>query len=176
MKFSIFCEAPMDRVSTIRQEQETAGQQVRILAFALMTNHYHLLVWQETDEGIHRFLFKAMNSFAKYINTKRKRVGPLFQGNFQAVRITSDEQLLHVSRYIHLNPVVAGMMTLDSLETYPWTSYPQYIGKGSGWVDRTQILDMIGSKEKYISFVRDYVSDPQYISNIHDVALDLEIL
>lgn len=176
VKFSTFCDAPTERVMSIRQEQESSGIQVCVLAYAFMNNHYHLLVRQEMDEGIHRFLFKSMNSFAKYCNTKHKRVGPLFQGNFQAVRIISDAQLLHVSRYIHLNPVVAGIMTLDSLETYPWTSYPQYIGKGKGWADSSQILGMIGSNEKYRSFVRDYVSDSQYIANIHDVALDFEML
>lgn len=171
-RFSLYCAAPFEKQQAMRVEQNTSGAHVSMYAYALMPNHFHLLVRQEEDEGIHTFLFKAMNSYARYFNTKRKRVGPVFQGNFQVVRIESDEQLLHVSRYIHLNPVVSGMMTLASLETYPYTSYPQYVGKSSGWADTNHIISMIGSAEKYMAFVRDQEQYARELAMISHVTMD----
>lgn len=102
---------------------------VEIIAFCLMTNHFHLLVKQITDNGISKFMANFTNSYTKYFNTKHKRVGSLFQGAFKAVHIESDEQLLHLSRYIHLNPVMGYLVKVEELSDYRWSSYPSYIGK-----------------------------------------------
>lgn len=172
VRFSLYCAASPEKQRVVREVQSASGVHVSVYAFALMPNHFHLLVRQEQDNGIHAFLFKAINSYARYFNTKRKRVGPVFQGNFQVVRIESDEQLLHVSRYIHLNPVVAGMMILATLDAYPYTSYPQYIGKSHGWMDAEQILSMIGSAEKYAAFVHDQEQYIRELATISRVAMD----
>ena len=159
----------------MRDDLESSDELVSLLAFAFMPNHFHLLVRQEKDNGIHQFLFKTLNSFAKYINTRRHRVGPLFQGNFQAVRIESDEQLLHVSRYIHINPVVAGMISIETLFSYPWTSYPVYVQKkANSWINTEIIKGMIGSTDSYMSFVRDQVAYGKVLADIRHVALDFE--
>lgn len=174
VKYSHYCKMIPSVASAIRDEQEKSGVLVRVFAFALMPNHFHLLLRQEVEHGIHTYLFKALNSYAKYFNTKRKRVGPVFQGNFQAVRIESDAQLLHVSRYIHLNPVVSGITTIESIHTYPWTSFPGYINNTSDWVDTTEIVGLIGSVIKYESFVADQVEYAKTLSDIRHVALDAE--
>lgn len=101
---------------------------VSLLAFCLMPNHFHLILRQETDMGISRFMANISNSYSKYFNLKRKRVGPLFQGTFKAVRVETDEQLLHLTRYIHLNPTTSFLIPLKELEFYPWSSYIEYLG------------------------------------------------
>lgn len=70
-----------------------------------MPNHFHFLIEQTADKGIASHMQRFINSYAHYVNIKYKRVGPLFQGLFKGVLIESDEQFLHVSRYIHLNPL-----------------------------------------------------------------------
>lgn len=126
---------------------------VEIVCFCLMPNHFHMLLKQVANIGITTFLSKLTNSYTKYFNTKYKRVGPLFQGSFKAVRIESDEQLLHVSRYIHLNPLI-DYLTRD-LKTYPYSSYPDFLGLRKGFCKKDIILDSFKMPYDYEKFVLD---------------------
>ena len=95
---------------------------VDIISYCLMPNHFHLLIKQLRDGGISEFMRKLIHSYTKYWNTKRKTQGPLIQAMFKVVRIETDEQLIHTSRYIHLNPLVSFLV--KDLNFYPWSSYP----------------------------------------------------
>ena len=101
---------------------------VEIIAFCLMPNHLHLLLKQVKDNGISNFMSNLANSYTRYFNTAQKRIGPLFQGKFKAIRVETDEQLIHLSRYIHLNPYSSSLVkTFDGLESYPYSSFPEYL-------------------------------------------------
>ena len=176
VRFSAFRRMNAQTAEAVRFRLEQSGVNVSVLAYACMPNHFHLLVRQEVEFGIHQFLFKALNSFAKYLNTKHRRVGPVFQGNFRAVPVSSDEQLLHVSRYIHLNPVVAGIATMQSLETYPWTSYPYYVGSSQGWINTSEIIGMIGSVPSYRTFVSEQEGYGRMLSGMRHLMMDSEDL
>lgn len=126
---------------------------VEIVCFCLMPNHFHMLIKQIENNGISTFLSKLSNSYTKYFNTKYKRVGPLFQGSFKAVRIEDDEQLLHVSRYIHLNPLI-DYLTRD-LKTYPYSSYTEFLGLKKGFCKKDIILDNFKTPSDYEKFVLD---------------------
>lgn len=80
---------------------------IEIISYCLMPNHFHLLIKQLKENGIPEFIRKISDGYTKYFNTKHHRVGPLFQGSYKAVLIESDQQLTHLSRYIHLNPRVS---------------------------------------------------------------------
>lgn len=101
---------------------------VELISYCLMPNHFHFLLEEKRSGGIARYISNFSNSYTKYFNTKNGRVGPLLQGIFKAVRIEDDEQLLHVSRYIHLNPVVSFLIKDNLLEEYKWSSLPEYLG------------------------------------------------
>lgn len=77
---------------------------LELLAYCLMPNHFHLLVHQKEDNTIDRFLNSLGTRYTMYVNKKYKRVGPLFQSVYKAVLVSSDEQLMHLTRYIHRNP------------------------------------------------------------------------
>ncbi|OGH11746.1 MAG: hypothetical protein A2857_02780 [Candidatus Levybacteria bacterium RIFCSPHIGHO2_01_FULL_36_15] len=98
-----------------------------IIAYCFMNNHFHFLLKQLKDNGIVKFMAKFTNSYTKYFNTKYERVGPLFQGVFKAVHVEDDEQLLHLSRYIHLNPVTSYIIKSEDLSSYKWSSYQGYL-------------------------------------------------
>jgi putative transposase len=146
---------------------------VEILGYCLMSNHYHFLVKQLQDNGISEFINKISNSYTKFFNTKHNRVGPLLQGQFKAVRIGDDNQLVHVSRYIHLNPV-SGFLTKD-LNEYVWSSYLSYIGFHTDRiVSRELILSMFQTEQKYEQFVLDQVDYSQSLVLVKHLLIDEE--
>lgn len=129
---------------------------VEIVAFCLMPNHFHLLVKQVQDNGITEYLSKVSNSYTKYYNIKYNRVGPLFQGEFKAVLVESDVQLLHLSRYIHLNPLIAFLV--DDLREYEWSSYNEYIEDQDGICIKKEVLSFFNNTNEYEQFILDQIS------------------
>lgn len=137
---------------------------VEILAYCLMPNHFHLLVKQSAEGGITEFVSKFMNSYTKYYNTKHNRVGPLLQGQFKAVLIEYDEQLQHVSRYIHLNPITSFLV--KNLDDYRWSSYKEYTQSLAGICKKEDVLDFFKSPEGYEQFVLDQIDYGQTLALI----------
>ncbi len=133
---------------------DNSKQIVEIIVFCLMPNHFHFLIKQLTDGGITEFISKLSNSYTKYFNIKYRRVGPLLQGEFKSVLVESNEQLLHLSRYIHLNPLVSGLV--KDIRGYPWSSYPEYIGSSAQKICAKEIiLNQFKSPKDYQRFVLD---------------------
>lgn len=147
---------------------------VEVIAYCLMTNHFHLLLRQVEDSGISKFVSNFTNSHTRYSNTRNERKGPLFQGKFRAVRIESDEQLLHVSRYIHLNPYSSYVIrSLKELEDYPYSSFPEYIGKSKNKLcDKDVVLDQFDNSESYKKFVFDQADYQRKLEIIKHLLLE----
>lgn len=133
-----------------------APKLVEIICYCLMPNHFHFLLKQVSANGISVFISKLSNSYTKYFNLKYTRVGPLLQGAFKSVLVETDEQLLHLSRYIHLNPIVSGLH--KDLETYKWSSYSEYVAGNSGVCFRDTILGHFSLNQSYAEFVKDQIS------------------
>src|SRR3989344_914444 len=113
-KFSLFRHSSLFSV-------DPSKKIVDIICYCLMPNHFHLLIKQLRDGGISEFMRRFILSYIKYRNLKYNHQGPLFNGPFKAVRMESDEQFIHVSRYIHSNPSVS--LLIKDLNLYPWSSY-----------------------------------------------------
>ena len=97
-------------------------------AYCLMSNHYHLMI--ETPQGNLSQIMKYINSsYTNFFNIKRKRTGHLLQGRYKAILVEADAYATELSRYIHLNPVRAGMVR--SPEEYRWSSYSYYTERSS---------------------------------------------
>ena len=139
---------------------------VTLLAFCLMPNHIHLLLRQDGDESLDRFIHRLHTAYTKYFNIKYERVGSVFQSRFKAKLIETDEYLLHVSRYIHLNPIelLHAQSPALKLEQFPWSSYGTYIGTSLqsfcdtstilGYFEKTTLVSTQGTdKNKYKKFI-----------------------
>jgi len=116
-----------------------------IQAYCLMGNHYHLLL--ETPRGnLSKILQYINGAYTTYFNIKRSRSGHLFQGRFKGIVVDKDEYCKELSRYIHLNPVRAGMVKAP-LE-YPWSSYRYFVGKSKKpkWLTTELVLDEFGGE------------------------------
>jgi len=123
---------------------------VKILAYCLMPDHYHLLVKILKDDVFSKLISDVENSFSRYLNTKQKRKGPLWQSNFKAVRIKNNEQLLHVSRYIHLNPTTANLVA--DPKDWRFSSYRDYINNRKILKEILKEIS-ISDRKKYKIFV-----------------------
>ncbi len=143
----------------------TFFSELDLLTFCLMPNHIHIFVYQhENNRAIREFMAAIMTSYSKYFNEKYKRLGPLFQSRYLASRITSDSYLLHISRYIHLNP--------RNWRNYPYSSIKYFQGKAfAEWFNPVHILTLFDdSPQKYLTFVADH---EDYKKSLESIDLDL---
>ncbi|MEK7461350.1 MAG: transposase [Patescibacteria group bacterium] len=146
---------------------------VEILAFCLMPNHFHLMLRQTSENGISHFLANVTNSYTRSYNTRYSRIGPLFQGPFKAVWVETDEQLIHLSRYIHLNPVVAGLA--QKPEAYHWSSYNAYLSKSNEFrtiCDPLLILALFTKQDKYQLFINNHLDYARSLETLKHAILD----
>ena len=119
---------------------------VLVHAFVLMTNHYHLLV-ETPKANLSSFMHTLNSAYTTYFNIKRYRSGHLFQGRYKAILVDADNYFLELSRYLHLNPVRAGMT--EKPEDYPYSSFHAYLFlKEETIVFRELIWDMVSSERK----------------------------
>jgi len=125
---------------------------VKVIAYCVMPTHFHLLLSQLTDKGIPSFVNNLLNGYARYFNIKYERKGPLWQGPTKKIVINSDLYLLHLTRYIHLNPVTAYLV--NKPEDWLASSYNEYLRKTSvtkSICDCYRFFDM--EPEQYKKFV-----------------------
>lgn len=123
-----------------------------IVAYCLMPNHYHLLVYVTGPD----FSFKVMQplgtSYTKAVNAQEQRVGALFQGRFRGALVDNERYLLHLSRYIHRNPVEAGLVAHPA--DWAYSSYRDYLGLRQGTLPKPEvILSQFASIADYATYV-----------------------
>ncbi|MCI0478697.1 MAG: transposase [Anaerolineales bacterium] len=141
-----------------------ARDAVEIVTYCLMPNHYHLLICLKTDalaDIVQRFTL----SYSKAIGKRFNRVGTLFQGPFKAIWVEKEEYLLQLSRYIHLNPVNAGLVVYA--EDWEFSSYRDYIGLRNGTLIVPEIIRAyLPTPRAYREFVESYQDDRQLVGRL----------
>ncbi len=141
-----------------------------------MPNHIHLAVKQLQEKGISKFMHKVCTSYAGYFNLKNERTGTLFQGRFKAVHVETDEQLICLSRYIHINAkdLLRPNPTLEKLINYPWSSLKYYLSNAEGSFDFCQkdlVLSLFKDESAYKDFIEAELNAYQK-SITQEVAID----
>lgn len=140
---------------------------VTVISYCYMPNHFHFTLKEEITNGIQKFMQKMLNSFSHYYKIKYDLKGPLFESSFKSKHIESNEQLLHLSRYHHLNPVTSYLV--DNPEDYEYTSYCDYIQNNDSFIDPSIVLKQFRSKNEYVKFVinrKDYQRDLDKIKHL----------
>lgn len=175
LRYSFFQRLPSDKrreiLAYLRKRKEFF---IDIIAYCLMPNHIHLLVKQLHDDGVSKFMSNFTNSYTRYFNTRKKRVGPLFQGKFKAVRIETDEQLIHVSRYIHLNPYSSYIVkSLAHLKEYPYSSLLEYLfPEKSNLCNKEMVLEHFRNIISYRKFLFDQSDYQRELDKIKHLLLE----
>jgi len=100
---------------------------VEIITYCFMPTHTHLILKQTKYNGVSIFMSNILNSYTRYFNVKTKRKGPLWESRFKNVLLRTDEQLLHVIRYVHLNPVTAHLV--EKPQDWKFSSYKEFVGE-----------------------------------------------
>jgi putative transposase len=119
----------------MREHLVTNG--VDLLAYCLMPNHYHFLVYLR-DENLSAAMHRLSVAYTKAINKRFNRSGALFQGRFQSIHVNDTNYLIHLAHYIHLNPVAAGFV--DRSEEWEFSSYSEYAGLRAGTLPQMEYL------------------------------------
>jgi len=147
---------------------------VHIHAFALMMNHYHLLLSACVENGISLFMKKLNMGYTKYFNEKYERVGTLWQSKYKGIAIERDAHFLYIPYYIHLNPldytypewrkgeVRNPQAALRELDKYRWSSHLDYIGIPNfpSLTYRHELEPLLGNRGEYERNIRDILRDP----------------
>lgn len=126
---------------------------IQLLAYCLMENHVHLLVKSESSEIVSLLMQRIGTSYARYYNAKYLHSGHVFQGRFHAEIVETESYLFACIRYIHNNPVKAG---ISPRARYQWSSYHEYTS-GSGFTDRDYITSIIGNDFVSFSNIKDNI-------------------
>ncbi|WP_418627215.1 REP-associated tyrosine transposase [Anaerosinus sp.] len=142
-----------------------------LIAFCIMDNHAHLIL-QEKEEDIANIMKRINISYVFYFNKKYKRIGHLFQDRYKSEKIEEDSYLLMATRYIHQNPVKAGIV--NKAEQYKWSSYKAYIGKdeeSAKEIDKELVLGILAENET------EAIKELEKFTNMdgNDIFIDIDV-
>jgi len=144
---------------------------VMFIAYCLMPNHYHFLLRQETDEPLSKFMQILFNTYAQAVNLEQGRSGTLFEGRFHHKRVDKWEYLVTLCRYIHRNPVKAGLVSVP--EDWEYSNYQDWIGmRNSELVDKIFIDDHFPKPHEYIAFVNNVEDEKKSFEKISIYTFD----
>ncbi len=142
-----------------------------LISYCLMPNHFHLQIEQCADVPLGKLLLKVCTSYSMYFNKKYDHVGHVFQDQFKAIPIQSENQVAALSAYIHQNPKVAGLV--KRAEDWAYSSYPDYIGVRQGnLIDPNSVLSQFSSRDEYRLFVEDQSEGISERKDIEKLLLD----
>lgn len=154
-----------DILSSLKNDKNVL---VDIIAFCIMPTHIHLVLRQISDQGISKYMGKILNSYARYFNLRHKRIGPLWSGRFKSVLVENDEQLLHLTRYIYLNPTSAELV--EQPEDWLASSFKDYIDEDGEELGKSGLFSLTAIE--YKKFVLDRKDYQKELSKIKNIILD----
>lgn len=140
---------------------------LELLAYCLMPNHFHLLIYQRQPRAMAQFMQSVLTSYSRYFNKKYRRTGSLFESRYKASMISDDSYLEHISRYIHLNP--------REWRDYEYSSLPYYLQRDEvSWIRPKRIIESFSTPEEYLEFVGNYVEQKKMMDILkQELANDL---
>lgn len=129
-------------------------EKASVLAYCLMPNHFHLIIKVIDSNFIQKGLQPFMIAYSRAINNEQNRIGPLFQGHYQSNLIDDDSYLLECIKYIHLNPVKAGIV--ERPQDWQFSSYKQYLSNNKlTMIDSSFIFHFFDTINEFVEFSED---------------------
>jgi len=157
VRFSTFSDIK-NKDSFFQRHFDSQDDLLEIIAYCFMPTHIHLILRQMKKDGISIYMSKVLNSYTRYFNLKNKRKGPLWESRFKNVEVGNDEQLMHLTRYIHLNPVTANLV--EDPGDWSFSSYKEYLGEkqaAKNICNYSRLLHIVPEDyKKFVSSRKDY--------------------
>jgi len=156
-------------------KEKIHGDRFSLLAYCLMDNHVHLLL-REGKEDIARVMKRITVSYVYYFNKKYKRVGHLFQDRYRSEVVEKDGYILALVRYIHQNPIKAGMV--KSAEEYKWSSHHSYLNEDAplaGLLEKETVLGLFSANQEAIKLYKEYMGQEGQ-EEFMDLAEETEVM
>lgn len=158
------------RLARIDQTEMKRDPLVKIHAFCLMPNHFHLLLEQIKNGGVQTFMQRIGIGYANYFNIRHERTGTLFESRFKSVEVKRDAQWEHLPRYIHLNAldltnldwrdgkIAKWSEATEALDQFRWSSHHVYLGRGQSLpvVDETAVTNLFCDQNDYLKFLKEW--------------------
>lgn len=158
---------------------------VDILAFCLMSNHYHLLLSPREQNSIPKFMHKLNKGYSRYFNEKYQRRGTLFEGRYKSILITNESHFYHLPYYIHLNPLDLKFpewregklrnykKALEFLNNYRWASHLDYLGKKNfpSVTNREFLTEVFGGEKEYEKSIKQWLKNLE-LEEIRNIILE----
>ena len=147
---------------------------VKLIAYCLMPNHFHLVLHQLTGGPIPSLMKQVMNGYTFYFNNKYKRVGSLVSGRYKSVKVKDEQVLTNLVRYVHMNPVLVGMCS--NPDDYEWSSYRDYIGKdGNLPTNKEKVLSRFETQEMFKQFTQENGGAVKDGEGIRSIIIEAEV-
>ncbi|CAN5453522.1 hypothetical protein BH10PAT3_BH10PAT3_4920 [soil metagenome] len=139
---------------------------IELLAYCLMENHFHLLIYQIEQRSMGRLMRSIMTSYSRYFNARYNRTGPVYEDTYKASLIDSDNYLTHISRYIHLNP--------RYWLRYKYSSIGNYLGaREDGWLIKDKVMVQFTDAGDYKTFLENYKCQKEMLDELKYELADL---
>jgi REP element-mobilizing transposase RayT len=153
-----------------RAKSFLVGYPLSVVTYCLMPNHYHFLLRPEADDTLSPFIQRLFNSYTQAFNKQQGHSGTLFEGRARSVLVDTDEYVIHLCRYIHLNPIKAGLVAHPG--DWPYSNYLEWVGRrGGALVDRVFVRQYFPTPVSYETFVMSVV-DPLLEQKLQAYHLD----
>ncbi|UCB56589.1 MAG: transposase [Candidatus Omnitrophota bacterium] len=168
LKFSTFTEIK-NKKDFFQRHLISKRSLVDIIAYCFMPTHFHLILEQLNENGISVFMSNILNSYTRYFNVKTKRKGPLWESRFQRILVETDEQLLHLTRYIHLNPVTAYLV--DKPQDWKFSSYKEFLQEDREKIcNYSKVLEI--NSQNYKEFVNIQIDYQRELARVKKLFLE----
>ncbi len=168
--FSIFFETK-NKHTFVEKYQASKDKLVEIICYCIMPSHIHLVLQQLKENGITQYMNSILNSYSHYFNIKTNRKGPLWESRFSNILVETGEQLMHLTRYIHLNPTTAYLV--DKPQDWPFSSYKEFLGQTK---ESQQLCNYVRlmhvEPESYKEFVDSRIDYQRELADIKNLFLE----
>ena len=152
----------------MRLQSKNLSSEVKLLGYCLMPNHFHLLLQQKSKDAVAKLMKQSINGYTIYFNQRNKRIGALMQGRYKAALIDNNDLLAQIWRFIHLNPVIAGIV--ENPRDYEWSSYGFFCGRKQPLECSTAVFESRFASpeevEKFHQDKKDYLEQMETIKEL----------